>query len=102
MDNEVKPLLGQGATIQMYTDRLACTVVKVSKSGRKIWIQEDKATRTDSNGMSDYGQTYTYEQDLQAEVQQVSLRKDGAWRISGRHGSRVYLGSRNKYHDFSF
>ena len=45
------PRVGDGATIVLWTDRIACTVIEV-KTPRKIVIQEDNAIRTDKNGMS--------------------------------------------------
>ena len=37
------PKVGDGATFQIYTDVLACTVVHVSKSGKQVTLQEDHA-----------------------------------------------------------
>jgi hypothetical protein len=59
------PVIGMGVTIFHYTDRSAGTIVKISKSGKTIWFSEDKAIRTDSNGMSEC-QTYEYKFDKAA------------------------------------
>ena len=37
------PTIGGGATVCHYSDRTACTVVRVSPSGKTIWMQEDTA-----------------------------------------------------------
>lgn len=95
-----KPEVGLGCTICMYSDRHAATVVEVSKSGRQIVVQRDKATRTDGNGMSD-SQSYTYERDPNGAKTRFSLRKNGAWReVKGGDGLR--LGTRDEHYDFSF
>ena len=64
--------VGMGATILMHSDRHAATIVDVfTKYGRlHVKVQRDKATRTDSNGMSD-SQDYTFERDPQGRIEQV-------------------------------
>lgn len=45
MSDEMRvPKVGDGMTVVIYTDAVACTVEKVSASGRTIWLREDKAT----------------------------------------------------------
>ena len=56
------PEVGEGATVLHWTDREAATVTEVYPGGLKFRVRVDKATRTDSNGMSD-AQTYAYESD---------------------------------------
>lgn len=101
------PEVGGGATLYSYTDRLAGTVISLGP----LLVQEDHATRTDKNGMSEI-QEYTYRPD--PEGQRWRFRKDrrGRWREakvspSGRHvfvkgGLKAVFGRREKYHDFSF
>lgn len=91
--------IGDGVTFRIYTDRFACTVTRVSKSGKTFWCREDKATRIDNNGMSET-QEYSYEADPNGREHRVSLRKDGTWRSTT--GYRAALGVRAAYHDFSF
>lgn len=94
------PEVGSGATILMWSDRHAATVIAVSASGKKVTIQEDKATRADGNGRSD-AQSYTFEPDTNGATHEVSLRKDGRWKIA-RSDTVVLLGSRSHYYDYSF
>lgn len=93
------PEVGMGATILMYSDRHAATVIEVLSPSR-IVIQEDTATRTDKNGMSE-SQEYAYTPDPKAEKLTVSLRKDGRWKIQASQ-TIIKLGERDAYHDYSF
>lgn len=98
------PVVGMGATMLGWTDRHAATIVEVSKSGRRVVIQRDKAIRTDSYGMSDC-QSYSFERDENAPRRAYTLRKNGAWVAEGtsmRSGSRISIGHRSEYYDYSF
>lgn len=95
-----EPTVGAGATIIMWTDRHAGTVIEISKSGHRIKIQEDTTTRTDSNGMSD-AQSYEYAPNPDGKVWEATRRGDGSYRLVGL-STRVLLGTRRKYHDYGF
>jgi len=99
------PEVGDGATVLHYTDRTAATVVFVSKDGKTVMIQTDKATRVDSNGMSEC-QEYTFESNMSLEgASTYTLRSNGAWVRKGsgyKNGQRILIGHRSKYHDYSF
>lgn len=94
------PEVGMGGTLLMWTDRHAVTVTRVSASGKTLWFKQDKATRTDDNGMSE-SQRYSYEADPDARERKATLRKNGAW-VESRAGTRLRLGDRNEYRDYSF
>lgn len=94
------PTIGMGVTIQYHSDREAGTIIQVTQNGRRIVIQEDSATRTDSNGMSE-SQTYEFSPNPEGTTHIATLRKDGTYRLQGSK-ERVYLGTRDKYYDFSF
>lgn len=97
------PAVGAGATLLMWSDRHAGTIVEVSPNGKRVGFQQDEAIRTDKNGMSD-SQTYEYKPNPQAGIQYFTLRKNGAWVREGESmkGTRITIGVRNEYHDFSF
>lgn len=98
------PVVGMGATKLCWTDRHACTITYVSKNAKRINVREDKAIRTDNNGMSE-NQQYRYEPDPQATEIEYSLRRDGTFVRVGqpmRGGERLLVGVRDTYHDFSF
>lgn len=90
------PKVGVGATICLWTDRKAGTIIKVTKT--QIHVREDKATRTDTNGMSE-SQTYTYEPDPEGSVH-IFRKTNRGWR--DRCGSGLSIGVRAQYHDYSF
>ena len=95
-----RPEIGMGVTWSVGSDRYPGTIIDISASGKRITFQEDSATRTDSNGMSE-SQTYTFQSDPQGTIHTASLRKDGRWRITGSK-MPVYIGNRAKYYDYSF
>lgn len=96
------PEVGMGATKLMYTDRHACTIVEVK--GKTIGIQRDNAVRTDNNGMTE-SQDYEYSPNVNAPIEYFTQRKNGAWvkaKESMRGGTRLRIGERKEYYDYSF
>ena len=93
---QIEPKEGMGATICCWSDRHAATIVKVTKS--QIHVQEDFATRTDSNGMSE-SQTYDYSPNTNAPVIVFRKTKKG-YRSKG--GDSLLVGHRQHYYDYSF
>lgn len=85
------PAIGEGATQYHYSDNTAHTVVKVSKSGKTVWIQRDKATLLNgANSGADDAlvfepggfaarvsgvQRYAYEADPDGALTKVTLRE---------------------------
>ena len=98
-----EPEVGMGATELCYSDRHACTIIEVI-SPTRIVVQEDKATRTDNNGMSD-AQEYAYEPNPNGRRTEVTRRKNGRWIAKGeslKEGTAFALGHRDEHYDFSF
>jgi hypothetical protein len=96
-----EPVVGMGATILMWTDRHAATIVEVSK--KRIGVVEDEAIRTDKNYMSE-SQSYEYRKGS-GEPIYFTLRKNGAWVQEGypmKNGTRIAIGYRDHYYDYSF
>lgn len=89
------PKVGDGATICMWSDRQACTVIKVTRC--TVTVQEDKAIRTDTNGMSEC-QTYRYEPDPDVATYVFRKTKNG-WKSKGLG---LLIGVRCHYYDYSF
>lgn len=98
------PEVGMGVTFLSYTDRSPGTIASVSKSGKTITVRPDAYRRTDSNGMSE-SQTYEFTPQPDAPESTYTLRKNGSWVREGqpmKGGSRIAIGYRDAYYDFSF
>jgi len=85
-------------TICWITDRKAATVVAVSPTGAKVTVREDRAQRTDKNGMSE-SQAYTYDRDPNGVAHVFFRQSNGDYRARGK---RLTLGERHTYHDYSY
>ncbi len=100
-DNTPPVSVGSGATILHWTDRTACTIIELTE--KRVILQEDIATRTDSHGMSDQ-QSYSYMPNLKGIKHVFTKRKNGKWVRKGdtMSGTRCILGVRDHYYDYSF
>ena len=97
------PIIGQGATKYVGSDRYAYEVVEVLND-RSILVREMRVIRMDQNGWSSE-QTYRFESDPDADVEHFTLRKGGYWIKKGvtvRYGSRLILGIQDHYMDPCF
>lgn len=96
-----KPTVGMGATILMWTDRRAATIVEVSPSGKRVGVVEDIATPK-FEGMTD-AQEYEYSPGT-GKPTYFTLRRNGAFVRQGdtQRGTRLAIGERKQYFDFSF
>ena len=102
--------VGEGVTQYLYSDRHAYSVIEKLPKG-VLRITEDNATRTDTKGMSDT-QSYDYETNWDEEGMLIKMGRDGSWGMvqinkeTGRFKKVNYgkfsIGSREKYHDYSF
>lgn len=112
------PKLGDGATTYSFSDRHAYTVTEIFKKGVFVYvvIQEDVATRTDTNGMSD-SQDYSYEPNPKGQKSVFRSKIEKGSDLPTTRWERVYLndngryikadghvtfGIRDKYYDYSF
>lgn len=106
-----EPYVGMPATICYWTDRSPATVVEVNMKGRYIVVQDDDYKRVDGNGMSE-SQVYEYTQNPENYKRIYRKNKKGQWvqqvrnpetgRLNNAPSGNLYLGDREKYHDFSF
>lgn len=102
------PEVGMGATILLWTDRQAGTIVGCDfmQDGRvkKVYVQRDKAVRTDDRSMSDW-QEWDYSPDPDGVVEEFRLvtrgRQKGEY-VAVDGGARLLVGVRDHYHDYSF
>jgi hypothetical protein len=99
LNKDIEP--GDAATVLMWSDKHAATVVSY-EAGRLV-VREDKATRTDDNGMSDT-QSYTYEPDPNGREHTYKWDERVGW-YEGKKSdpsTRLALGYRRTYFDYSF
>jgi hypothetical protein len=97
-----EPEVGMGATILMWSDRYAATVVEVKrfKTGQRagqvsaVVVTQDTAKRVDDNGMSE---SQKYEFTSNPDGQRKVFKVDKAGRFKG-----LSLGHRSEYYDYSF
>jgi len=103
-----QPEIGMGCTILMWTDRTPGTIVglrtfKTGKNAGKVsavLVQEDNASRIDTNGMSE-SQSYTFTPNPEAPVLIFKAGRNAGGVFRGDVG-RLRIGERGKYHDFGF
>lgn len=108
ISKSAEPKVGDGATVLYYSDRHAGTIESVETNRKGVVIaavvREDKATRTDTNGMSEC-QTYKFEPNPEGRTWTFTKRRTGQWVQKGdaaRNGLCCQFGHRNAYHDYSF
>ena len=104
------PTVGGGATVCHYSDRTACTIIRITPTGKTIWMQEDTAVLDGwkpefvSGGFSGHcvnnaEQTYQYSPNPVGPVHRASLRKDGWFRTTNRE---PVIPGRRHFHDYNF
>ena len=101
--------VGDGVTLNYYSDEEPATIVEIDPKGRWIKVQEDNAKRIDNNGMSDC-QEYEYSRNPNGYIRTFyKTRKKGftLFTDTGRstynqYGIYLTLKHRRKYFDYSF
>lgn len=107
-----EPKVGMGATLLAWTDRYPATIIEVrtTKNCVYVTVQEDDATRTDKNGLSE-SQTYEFTPKPNGRKFTFRSGKNGMWQEMRKNdrgcrliceGYGLRIGEREKYHDFSF
>ncbi len=95
-----KPEVGMGATISAGSDCYPYTIIDVNKTGTKIKVQRDNYEPAEGYDYYD-NQVYNYSSNPNGCIYEVSLRKDGKWKIVNGT-SNVRIGHRSHYSDPSF
>jgi hypothetical protein len=96
-----KPAVGEGATYYIGSDAYSYTVVKVSASGKTIWLTPDKTRATKAHDY--YGQqSYVFEPDLYGKAEKATLRKDGYYRFVRSRCGSIQIGERHAHRDPHF
>lgn len=109
---EPTPEIGMGATMLSWSDRNPATIVQVFNIGKTqyIGVNEDDATRTDNNGISE-SQSYEFKFNPSVFIRYYRKTAKGTWegcRVNPETGrfikanGSVTIGKRDKYWDPSF
>lgn len=99
---QIIPVIGMGATICLWSDRHAATIVDVPNS-KTVVIQQDKSTilkGSEHDGSAEYG----YAPNPYAPKETFTLRKTGRWVLKGESltGQKLAIGHRVEYRDPCF
>ena len=78
-NNKTLPIVGEGATVLMHSDRHACEVLAVSDDCETVCVADYIPERTDTNGMSEC-QDYKYEK-ISEHIDVLVWRKNGWKRV---------------------
>lgn len=93
--------VGDSATMLLYSDAHAGTVVYVSASGKTIKVQRDTAKRTDKNGQSE-DQRYAYERNPGGPVTTYRFSSRYGWINRNATARRCLVGVRREWYDPTF
>lgn len=96
-----EPVVGMGATLILWSDRRACTIVQVTHNGKRIVIQRDAIEWTPDPTRPGQILITNYLPDPQGELHHVTKRKDGTYRLTGSK-TIVRIGVRDEYYDPTF
>jgi len=100
----IKPQVGMGATLLMWSDRHPYTIHKISEDNKKLWASLDNYKRIDNNGFSEI-QDYEYWNENEKNPdrwQLFTFRKDNRWHQGTKlSGTVLSIGHREEYYDFT-
>lgn len=107
VDDELN--IGDGVTLNYYSDEKPATVVEIDPKGKWIKVQMDIAKRIDKNGMSDC-QEYEYFRDENGYIRtfyKTRMKDHTVFTDTGRstynsYGIYLSLKVRRKYFDYTF
>jgi|APGre2960657404_1045060.scaffolds.fasta_scaffold53324_2 hypothetical protein len=99
---QIKPIIGEGATISLCADSHPQTIIEVSDDLKTVVVQEDKST-IDPTAPA-YSNRWIIERDPQGVVEVFTLRKNGRYVRKGEslNGQALTLGGRHKYYSYEF
>ena len=101
MNEQPKPEVGMGASRGYGSDSYPATIVKVSSSGKTLWIEEDDYTFNPKAG--EHEDKYIYSRRPGGRQFKYTLRQDGMFReVGARRGGTLGIGFRRFYNDPCF
>lgn len=93
----VMPKVGDKVTVNYYSELQPAQVVKVAKSGKTMWIRENVTTQASNE--RECNKWSIHENEFEGDAYKVTLRGDGAWRVTGDN-CRCYLNEWRKNVDY--
>ena len=102
MGSKATPKVGDKCTMHLFSDSHACQVVRVSKSGKTMWVKRNVVTadKTKEGGMG-HQNWILHENEFEGGEMKITLRRNGQWRETGSN-TYVALGQWHEYYDWSF
>ena len=97
-----KPKVGDKCTMHLFSDSHACQVVRVSDSGKTMWIKRNKVEHEPgTEGGMGHQNWLKHENVFEGDEMKITKRKDGRWRETGSN-CLVSLYVWHEYYDWSF
>lgn len=102
MGSRELPKAGDKCTMHLWSDSHACQVVRVSASGKTMWIKRNRVeVDPKSSGGIGHQDWLIHENEFEGDEMKITLRRNGKWRESGSD-CYVALGQWHEYYDWSF
>ena len=102
MGSTATPKVGDKCTMHLYSDAHACQVIRVSASGKTMWIKRNKVEHEPgTEGGMGHQNWLKHENVFEGEEMKITKRKNGDWRETGSN-CYVALGQWHEYYDWSF
>ena len=96
------PKVGDKCTMHLFSDANPCQVIRVSASGKTMWIKENETEHDKSKeGGMGHQNWLIHENKFIGDEMRITKRKDGQWRESGSN-CYVALSQWKKYYDWEF
>lgn len=96
------PKVGDKCTMHLWSDTHACQIVKVSASGKTIWVKRNVVVADTSKDCGMGHQNWIKrENEFEGSEMKCTKRKDGRFRES-RSNNLITLGTWHEYYDWEF
>lgn len=98
----IVPKVGDKCTMHLWSDAHACQVVRISASGKTMWVKRNVVTvdKNAENGMG-HQNWILHENEFEGDEMKCTKRKDGRWRES-RSNNLITIGLWHEYYDWEF
>lgn len=104
LDAEIidRPKVGDKCTMHLFSDSHACQVVRVSDSGKTMWIKRNKVEHEPgTEGGMGHQNWLKHENVFEGDEMKITKRKNGQWRETGSN-CLISLWYWHEHYDWSF